>query len=151
MRTSKLNISQLNATELTLLTGPITGIIKRLLDALKAETISESTLPHFLSSFESLIKCNYNAEVHRSLALFVTLFVTVFANLRMSTKLSFSQSSLVYISKTLMPSFFLVSSGDELPDVVSRVGRLRTGVADRLLADPGLGVLETDGEGVWKA
>ncbi|KAK3330480.1 hypothetical protein B0H66DRAFT_598017 [Apodospora peruviana] len=47
-------------------------IIKRLLDALKAETISENTLPHFMSSFESLVKCNFNVEVHRSLALFVT-------------------------------------------------------------------------------
>jgi len=49
-----------------------TGIIKRLLDALKAETISEEILPHFIDSFESLVKCNYNAEVHRSLALFIT-------------------------------------------------------------------------------
>ncbi|KAK3694287.1 hypothetical protein B0T22DRAFT_369668 [Podospora appendiculata] len=47
-------------------------IIKRLLDALKAETISEETLPHFMASFESLVKCNLNAEVHRSLALFIT-------------------------------------------------------------------------------
>ncbi|KAK0729868.1 hypothetical protein B0H67DRAFT_13762 [Lasiosphaeris hirsuta] len=47
-------------------------IIKRLLDALKAETISEEILPHFMASFESLVKCNYNAEVHRSLALFIT-------------------------------------------------------------------------------
>ncbi|KAK0628604.1 hypothetical protein B0T17DRAFT_159534 [Bombardia bombarda] len=47
-------------------------IIKRLLDALKAETISEDTVPHFMASFESLVKCNFNAEVHRSLALFIT-------------------------------------------------------------------------------
>ncbi|KAK1758660.1 beige protein 1 [Echria macrotheca] len=47
-------------------------IIKRLLDALKGETISEEILPHFMASFESLVKCNYNAEVHRSLALFIT-------------------------------------------------------------------------------
>lgn len=50
----------------------ISGIIKRLLDALKGETISEDILPHFMNSFESLVKSNYNAEVHRSLALFVT-------------------------------------------------------------------------------
>ena len=48
------------------------GIIKRLLDALKAETISDEVLPHFIASFESLVKCNYTAEVHRSLALFIT-------------------------------------------------------------------------------
>ncbi|KAK4124883.1 beach-domain-containing protein [Parathielavia appendiculata] len=47
-------------------------IIKRLLDALKAETISEEIMPHFMVSFESLVKCNYNAEVHRSIALFIT-------------------------------------------------------------------------------
>ncbi|KAH6630350.1 hypothetical protein B0J18DRAFT_488148 [Chaetomium sp. MPI-SDFR-AT-0129] len=47
-------------------------IIKRLLDALKAETISQDILPHFMASFESLVKCNYNAEVHRSIALFIT-------------------------------------------------------------------------------
>ncbi len=39
---------------------------------MKAETVSHEVLPHFLSSFESLVKCNYNAEVHRSLALFIT-------------------------------------------------------------------------------
>ncbi|KAH6855033.1 hypothetical protein B0I37DRAFT_363738 [Chaetomium sp. MPI-CAGE-AT-0009] len=47
-------------------------IIKRLLDALKAEPISEHVMPHFMASFESLVKCNYNAEVHRSIALFIT-------------------------------------------------------------------------------
>ncbi|EON99561.1 putative beige beach domain-containing protein [Phaeoacremonium minimum UCRPA7] len=47
-------------------------IVKRLLDALKAETISEDILPHFIASFKSLVKCNFNAEVHRALALFIT-------------------------------------------------------------------------------
>ncbi|KAK1779994.1 hypothetical protein QBC45DRAFT_391906 [Copromyces sp. CBS 386.78] len=47
-------------------------IIKRLLDALKTETISEDILPHFLTSFEALIRCSYSAEVYRSLALFIT-------------------------------------------------------------------------------
>lgn len=48
------------------------GIVKRLLDALKAEPISEDVMPHFLTAFESLIKCNFNAEVHRTIALFIT-------------------------------------------------------------------------------
>lgn len=48
------------------------GIIKRLLDALKAETVSDDILPHFMESFETLVKCNYSPEVHRSLALFIT-------------------------------------------------------------------------------
>ncbi|KAK7734740.1 Beige protein-like 1 [Cytospora paraplurivora] len=49
-----------------------TGIVKRLLDALKAETMSEDVMPHFLVAFESLIKCNFNAEAHRTIALFIT-------------------------------------------------------------------------------
>ncbi len=48
------------------------GIIKRLLDAMKVETVSEEILPYFLKSFESLVRCNYNAEVHRALALYIT-------------------------------------------------------------------------------
>lgn len=47
-------------------------IIKRLLDALKTETISEDILPHFLTSFEALVRCSLSAEVYRSLALFIT-------------------------------------------------------------------------------
>lgn len=46
--------------------------MKRLLDALKAETISEDAMPHFLTAFESLIRSNFNAEVHRTIALFIT-------------------------------------------------------------------------------
>ncbi|GKT96298.1 beige/BEACH domain-containing protein [Colletotrichum tofieldiae] len=47
-------------------------IVKRLLDAMKAESISEEVLPHFMTALEQLVKCNYTAEVHRSLALFIT-------------------------------------------------------------------------------
>ncbi|KAF9879515.1 beige beach domain-containing protein [Colletotrichum karsti] len=47
-------------------------IVKRLLDAMKAESISEDVLPHFMSALEHLVKCNYTAEVHRALALFIT-------------------------------------------------------------------------------
>jgi hypothetical protein len=69
MRKSCLRSAPLGPGELT---NFRTGIIKRLLDALKAETISEDIMPHFMASFESLVKCNYNAEVHRSIALFIT-------------------------------------------------------------------------------
>jgi len=48
------------------------GIIKRLLDALKAETVPQDAIPYFMTSFETLAKSNFNAEVHRSLALFIT-------------------------------------------------------------------------------
>ncbi|PKS09441.1 hypothetical protein jhhlp_004056 [Lomentospora prolificans] len=47
-------------------------IIKRLLDAMKAETVAEAVLPSFLEAFEHLVKCNFNSEVHRALALFLT-------------------------------------------------------------------------------
>ena len=39
---------------------------------MKAETIVEDVLPSFMEAFENLIKCNFNSEVHRSLALFLT-------------------------------------------------------------------------------
>ncbi|RYP64492.1 hypothetical protein DL771_008736 [Monosporascus sp. 5C6A] len=47
-------------------------IIKRLLDVLKAETLSEDILPYFMESFETLVKRNYTSEVCRSVALFIT-------------------------------------------------------------------------------
>ncbi|KAI0379057.1 beach-domain-containing protein [Hypomontagnella monticulosa] len=47
-------------------------IVKRLLDAVKSEPLTESVLPFFLSTIKSLVKCNYNTEVHQSLALFIT-------------------------------------------------------------------------------
>ncbi|KAH8907910.1 beach-domain-containing protein [Coniochaeta sp. PMI_546] len=47
-------------------------IIKRLLDALKGEAILDEIMPRFIESFECLVKSNYNAEVHRSIALFIT-------------------------------------------------------------------------------
>jgi len=46
--------------------------VKRLLDALKAEILSEEVLPHFMNAFENLVKCNSTAEVYRALALFIT-------------------------------------------------------------------------------
>ena len=39
---------------------------------MKAEVLSEDVLPHFLNAFENLVKCNYSAEIHRALALFIT-------------------------------------------------------------------------------
>jgi len=46
--------------------------VKRLLDALKADPLPESILPFFLDTTEQLVRCSYNTEVHRSLALFIT-------------------------------------------------------------------------------
>ncbi|KAI1005732.1 Beige 1 [Podosphaera aphanis] len=47
-------------------------IVKRFLDALKAETFSEDVFPSFIDALTSLIRCNVTAEVFRSLALFIT-------------------------------------------------------------------------------
>ncbi|ORY55300.1 WD repeat and FYVE domain-containing protein [Pseudomassariella vexata] len=47
-------------------------IVKRLLDALKAESLPENVLRFFITALETLVKCSYNTEVHRSLALFIT-------------------------------------------------------------------------------
>jgi hypothetical protein len=51
---------------------PFLGIVKRFLDALRAEVFQTDVFPSFVESFMSLVKCNLSAEVFRSLALFVT-------------------------------------------------------------------------------
>lgn len=48
------------------------GIVRRFLDALKAETFSREVFPAFMEAFTSLVKCNMTAEVFRSLSLFIT-------------------------------------------------------------------------------
>ncbi|KAI1379000.1 beach-domain-containing protein [Hypoxylon crocopeplum] len=47
-------------------------IVKRLLDAVKSEPLLENVLPFYMSAIKNLVKCNYNTEVHQSLALFIT-------------------------------------------------------------------------------
>ncbi|TRX89750.1 hypothetical protein FHL15_009340 [Xylaria flabelliformis] len=47
-------------------------VVKRLLDALKADPLAESVLPFFLNALEQLVRCSYNTEVHRAIALFIT-------------------------------------------------------------------------------
>ncbi|KAH8594032.1 hypothetical protein B0O99DRAFT_514458 [Bisporella sp. PMI_857] len=47
-------------------------IVKRFLDALKAEAFSQDIFPNFMEALKSLVQCNMTAEVFRSLALFVT-------------------------------------------------------------------------------
>lgn len=39
---------------------------------MKSEPLSEIVLPFFISAIKNLVKCNYNTEVHQSLALFIT-------------------------------------------------------------------------------
>ncbi|TGO43377.1 hypothetical protein BHYA_0001g00040 [Botrytis hyacinthi] len=47
-------------------------IVKRFLDALKAELFPAEVFPSFMEALTSLVKCNMTAEVFRSLALFIT-------------------------------------------------------------------------------
>lgn len=54
------------------LTGICTGIVKRLLDAIKSEPLPENVVQYFMGAIESLVRCGYNTEVHRSIALFIT-------------------------------------------------------------------------------
>ncbi|SPJ74951.1 probable beige protein homolog [Fusarium torulosum] len=47
-------------------------IVKRLLDAMKGEVVSEDTISHFMGAFEVLVSSNFSQEVMRSLSLFIT-------------------------------------------------------------------------------
>jgi hypothetical protein len=47
-------------------------IVKRLLDAMKGEVVSEDTISHFMGAFEILVTSNFSQEVMRSLSLFIT-------------------------------------------------------------------------------
>ncbi|KAI1154064.1 beige/BEACH domain-containing protein [Nemania diffusa] len=47
-------------------------VVKRLLDALKADPLPEGVLPFFLDAIGQLVRCSYNTEVHRAIALFIT-------------------------------------------------------------------------------
>lgn len=46
--------------------------MKRLLDAMKGEAISEEVVPQFMGAFEALVRSNLSQEVMRSLSLFIT-------------------------------------------------------------------------------
>ncbi|KAH7037609.1 LOW QUALITY PROTEIN: WD repeat and FYVE domain-containing protein [Microdochium trichocladiopsis] len=47
-------------------------IVKRLLDAIKSEPLPENVVQYFMGAIESLVRCGYNTEVHRTIALFIT-------------------------------------------------------------------------------
>ncbi|KAH6705170.1 hypothetical protein BKA61DRAFT_144345 [Leptodontidium sp. MPI-SDFR-AT-0119] len=47
-------------------------IVKKFLDALKAETFSQEVFPSFIEAFKSLVICNLTSEIFRFLALFIT-------------------------------------------------------------------------------
>jgi hypothetical protein len=50
----------------------VTGVVKRFLDALKAENFPREVFPSFVDALTSLVKSNMTAEVFRSLSLFIT-------------------------------------------------------------------------------
>ncbi|PNY27049.1 Beige protein [Tolypocladium capitatum] len=47
-------------------------IVKRLLDAMKGEGISDEAADHFMTAFDALVKSNLSQEVMRSLSLYIT-------------------------------------------------------------------------------
>lgn len=61
-----VSLKVLNLTDLDL------GIVKRLLDAMKGEVISEDVVHHFMSAFEALVTSNLSPEVMRALSLYIT-------------------------------------------------------------------------------
>ncbi|ODA76470.1 hypothetical protein RJ55_07740 [Drechmeria coniospora] len=46
--------------------------VKRLLDAMKGESISDDVIDHFMNAFQALVKSSLSQEVMRSLSLFIT-------------------------------------------------------------------------------
>ncbi len=55
-----------------LLTRSLLGIVKKILDTFKAESLRYDILPSFLSAFKSLLNLGASGEVFRTVSLFVT-------------------------------------------------------------------------------
>jgi hypothetical protein len=70
-------------------TDMITGVVKRLTDALKGESFTPEAFKLFLEAFKALLQINFNGENARSLSLFVTY--------------SLHDSRASYAKKTLRP------------------------------------------------
>ncbi|KKA27601.1 hypothetical protein TD95_001437 [Thielaviopsis punctulata] len=66
-------------------------IIKRLLEALKSEPLTEEVMPSLRLAFEALVKSNFSTDVQRALALFITyMFRASASNLASSSASSHS-------------------------------------------------------------
>ncbi|KAG5924727.1 hypothetical protein E4U42_004555 [Claviceps africana] len=63
-------------------------IVKRLLDAMKGEAVSEDVVTHFMLAFEVLVRSNLSPEVMRSLSLFITYAFHTPASLKQRTSRS---------------------------------------------------------------
>ncbi|KAG5983741.1 hypothetical protein E4U55_007269 [Claviceps digitariae] len=68
-------------------------IVKRLLDAMKGEAVSEDVVTHFMLAFEVLVKSNMSPEVMRSLSLFITYAFHAPVSLKSRTSRSLSSVS----------------------------------------------------------
>ncbi|KAI9731699.1 MAG: hypothetical protein M1834_004488 [Cirrosporium novae-zelandiae] len=53
-------------------TNEHSGVVKKMIDALKGQPISKDVFPSFLDAFKELVNCNISTETLRCLALFVT-------------------------------------------------------------------------------
>ncbi|KAM3440661.1 hypothetical protein NHJ13734_003190 [Beauveria thailandica] len=82
-------------------------IVKRLLDAMKGEAIPEEVLPHFMQTFEVLVKSNLSPEVMRSLSLFITYAFHV-----PSSSMSRSSRPLSSLSQPATPNLMRRQNGD---------------------------------------
>lgn len=49
-----------------------TGIVKRMLDAMKGEVVTCEVLPHLMGALEVLVRANFSPEVMKFLSLFLT-------------------------------------------------------------------------------
>ncbi|KAG6033755.1 hypothetical protein E4U41_006809, partial [Claviceps citrina] len=68
-------------------------IVKRLLDAMKGEAVSEDVVTHFMLAFEVLVKSNLSQEVMRSLSLFITYAFHTPASFKTRTRKSSAAAS----------------------------------------------------------
>ncbi|KAJ6781729.1 hypothetical protein PWT90_05226 [Aphanocladium album] len=82
-------------------------IVKRLLDAMKGEAIPEEVLPHFMQTFEVLVKSNLSPEVMRSLSLFITYAFHV-----PSPSMSRTPRPLSSLSRPTTPNLMRRQTGD---------------------------------------
>ncbi|EGX96479.1 beige/BEACH domain-containing protein [Cordyceps militaris CM01] len=117
-------------------------IVKRLLDAMKGEAIPEEVLPHFMQTFEVLVKSNLSPEVMRSLSLFITYAFHV-----PSPSMSRTPRPLSSISRPTTPNLMRRQTGDgsgassPLPGVKyltkKQLGAGVLGIYSRILCEKG--------------
>lgn len=83
------------------------GIVKRLLDSIRGDSMSEDVLDHFMKALEALVRTNLSQEVLRSLSLFVS-----YAFYTPSPATSRSSRPLSAVSRSSTPGFGKRGTGD---------------------------------------